>query len=92
VTTGRPEPGSEEIVVQHLTKQYKQLRAVDDLSFSVRSGRVTGFLGPNGAGKTTTLRVLTFPVTPRRERVVLAKLAAAVLLGLVFWLSRRCLT
>jgi ABC-2 type transport system ATP-binding protein len=64
VTTGRPEPGSEEIAVQHLTKQYKQLRAVDDLSFSVRSGRVTGFLGPNGAGKTTTLRMLLGLVTP----------------------------
>jgi ABC-2 type transport system ATP-binding protein len=64
VTTGRPESGSEEIVVQHLTKQYKQLRAVDDLSFTVRSGRVTGFLGPNGAGKTTTLRMLLNLVTP----------------------------
>ena len=56
--------GSGEIVVQHLTKQYKQLRAVDDLSFSVRPGRVTGFLGPNGAGKTTTLRMLLGLVTP----------------------------
>ena len=64
MTTGRGEPGSEEIVVQRLTKQYKQLRAVDDLSFSVRSGRVTGFLGPNGAGKTTTLRMLLDLVTP----------------------------
>jgi ABC-2 type transport system ATP-binding protein len=64
VTTGRPESGSEEIVVQHLTKQYKKLRAVDDLSFTVRCGRVTGFLGPNGAGKTTTLRMLLNLVTP----------------------------
>ena len=53
-----------EIVVEHLSKQYKQLRAVDDLSFTVRSGRVTGFLGPNGAGKTTTLRMLLNLVTP----------------------------
>ncbi|XVV17651.1 ABC transporter ATP-binding protein [Actinoplanes sp. CA-131856] len=52
------------IVVEHLTKQYKRLRAVDDLSFSVRTGRVTGFLGPNGAGKTTTLRMLLGLVTP----------------------------
>jgi ABC-2 type transport system ATP-binding protein len=50
--------------VSHLTKQYNRLRAVDDLSFSVRSGRVTGFLGPNGAGKTTTLRMLLNLVTP----------------------------
>ncbi len=56
--------GSGEIVVDRLTKQYKQLRAVDDLSFAVRSGRVTGFLGPNGAGKTTTLRMLLGLVTP----------------------------
>ncbi|MEU4238115.1 ABC transporter ATP-binding protein [Actinoplanes sp. NPDC026619] len=55
---------SDDIVVDHLTKQYKKLRAVDDLSFSVRSGRVTGFLGPNGAGKTTTLRMLLGLVTP----------------------------
>jgi ABC-2 type transport system ATP-binding protein len=57
-------PASDEIVVEHLTKQYKKLRAVDDLSFRVRSGRVTGFLGPNGAGKTTTLRMLLGLVTP----------------------------
>nr|WP_296072768.1 ATP-binding cassette domain-containing protein [uncultured Actinoplanes sp.] len=57
-------PGSDEIVVENLTKQYKKLRAVDDLSFRVRPGRVTGFLGPNGAGKTTTLRMLLGLVTP----------------------------
>ncbi|MFI5931625.1 ABC transporter ATP-binding protein [Actinoplanes sp. NPDC051494] len=55
---------SGEIVVSHLTKQYKQLRAVDDLSFTVRPGRVTGFLGPNGAGKTTTLRMMLGLVQP----------------------------
>jgi ABC-2 type transport system ATP-binding protein len=64
VTVGQGPPGSEEIVVRNLTKQYKKLRAVDDLSFTVRSGRVTGFLGPNGAGKTTTLRMLLNLVTP----------------------------
>jgi len=53
-----------EIVVSGLTKQYRRLRAVDDLSFTVRPGRVTGFLGPNGAGKTTTLRMLLNLVTP----------------------------
>jgi ABC-2 type transport system ATP-binding protein len=41
-----------------LTKNYGPVRAVDDLSFSVEQGSVTGFLGPNGAGKTTTLRML----------------------------------
>jgi ABC-2 type transport system ATP-binding protein len=64
LTVGQLEPGSEEIVVRNLTKHYKKVRAVDDLSFSVRSGRVTGFLGPNGAGKTTTLRILLNLVKP----------------------------
>jgi ABC-2 type transport system ATP-binding protein len=41
-----------------LTKRYGPVTAVDDLSFSVRDGAVTGFLGPNGAGKTTTLRMI----------------------------------
>jgi ABC-2 type transport system ATP-binding protein len=41
-----------------LTKRYGSVTAVDDLSFSVREGAVTGFLGPNGAGKTTTLRMI----------------------------------
>ncbi|BCY11538.1 ABC transporter ATP-binding protein [Actinoplanes sp. L3-i22] len=52
------------IVVSGLTKQYKSLTAVDDLSFTVEPGRVTGFLGPNGAGKTTTLRMLLGLVMP----------------------------
>jgi ABC-2 type transport system ATP-binding protein len=52
------------IVVSGLTKQYKGLTAVDDLSFTVEPGRVTGFLGPNGAGKTTTLRMLLNLVMP----------------------------
>jgi ABC-2 type transport system ATP-binding protein len=47
-----------------LTKNYGSVRAVDDLSFSVDRGSVTGFLGPNGAGKTTTLRMLLGLVAP----------------------------
>ena len=46
------------ITIDHLTKRYKNITAVDGLSFDVGPGRVTGFLGPNGAGKTTTLRML----------------------------------
>ena len=46
------------INVDHLTKRYGPITAVDRLSFEVGPGRVTGFLGPNGAGKTTTLRML----------------------------------
>jgi ABC-2 type transport system ATP-binding protein len=60
-----------EIVVDNLTKQYKKVRAVDGLSFGVRSGRVTGFLGPNGAGKTTTLRMLLNLVTPTAGRATI---------------------
>ena len=52
------------IVVSGLTKHYRNVRAVDNLSFTVEPGRVTGFLGPNGAGKTTTLRMLLNLVTP----------------------------
>jgi ABC-2 type transport system ATP-binding protein len=53
-----------QIVVDGLTKQFRRVRAVDDLSFTVEPGRVTGFLGPNGAGKTTTLRMLLNLVRP----------------------------
>ncbi|WP_433042712.1 ABC transporter ATP-binding protein [Dactylosporangium sp. CS-033363] len=52
------------IVVSGLRKQYGSVTAVDDLSFTVEPGRVTGFLGPNGAGKTTTLRMLLGLVAP----------------------------
>ncbi len=46
------------IVAEHLTKRYGSKRAVDDVSFTVRPGSVTGFLGPNGAGKSTTMRMI----------------------------------
>ncbi|MFF0296105.1 ABC transporter ATP-binding protein [Kitasatospora sp. NPDC004615] len=46
------------IEVTRLTKRYGRVTAVNDLSFTVRSGHVTGFLGPNGAGKSTTLRMI----------------------------------
>jgi ABC-2 type transport system ATP-binding protein len=46
------------IEIQGLSKHFGKVQAVDDLSFTVERGRVTGFLGPNGAGKSTTLRML----------------------------------
>ena len=46
------------IEAQHLTKRYGKTVAVDDVSFVVQPGRVTGFLGPNGAGKSTTMRMI----------------------------------
>ena len=54
----RRQAGPVVIEVDRLTKRFGSVTAVDDLSFTVRPGTVTGFLGPNGAGKTTTLRVL----------------------------------
>ena len=57
-------PGSPAIVARGLTKRFRAVTAVDDLSFEVRPGRVTGFLGPNGAGKSTTLRMLLALVKP----------------------------
>jgi len=54
-----PGPGKREtITARGLTKQYGRTVAVQDLSFTVRPGVVTGFLGPNGAGKSTTMRML----------------------------------
>ncbi|MGH3168110.1 MAG: ATP-binding cassette domain-containing protein, partial [Trebonia sp.] len=46
------------IEARHLSKRYGTRLAVDDLSFTVEPGKVTGFLGPNGAGKSTTMRLL----------------------------------
>ena len=70
------------IRVQGITKRYRDVRAVDDVSFEIASGEVVGFLGPNGAGKSTTMRILTgflhadageveiggVPVDPRRPK------------------------
>ena len=52
------------IQIQGLVKRYGPVTAVDNLSFEVQPGTVTGFLGPNGAGKTTTLRMLLGLVAP----------------------------
>ncbi len=52
------------VSVQHLSKTFGTVHAVNDLSFEVGPGKVTGFLGPNGAGKTTTLRMLLGLVVP----------------------------
>jgi ABC-2 type transport system ATP-binding protein len=58
-TDARRKTGDEiVIVVDGVTKRYKETVAVDDLSFEVRPGQVTGFLGPNGSGKSTTMRMI----------------------------------
>jgi ABC-2 type transport system ATP-binding protein len=65
VTTAGAPPRPGRIVVEQLTKVFGgQVRAVDQLSFTVEPGSITGFLGPNGAGKTTTLRMILGLVHP----------------------------
>ena len=62
------------VQVDHLTKRFGSLVAVDDLTFGIEAGTVTGFLGPNGAGKTTTLRMLLGLIRPTAgEALVLGR-------------------
>jgi ABC-2 type transport system ATP-binding protein len=60
------------IEVQHLTKRYGPVTAVNDVSFKVERGEILGFLGPNGAGKTTTMRVLTGYMPPTDGKAIVA--------------------
>lgn len=59
------------IQVEHLTKRFGEVTAVDDVSFEVEKGRILGFIGKNGAGKTTTMRILAgfFPASEGRASV-----------------------
>ncbi|HOA55750.1 MAG TPA: ABC transporter ATP-binding protein [Clostridiales bacterium] len=59
------------IEIQNLTKQYGQIKAVNNLNFTVEKGEILGFLGPNGAGKTTTMNIITgyIPSTEGTVRV-----------------------
>jgi ABC-2 type transport system ATP-binding protein len=57
------------ITVENLTKQYGTQKAVDDISFQVKTGEILGFLGPNGAGKTTTMKILTCFMAPNEGDV-----------------------
>ena len=69
-----------ELRVEGLTKVFRKgVKAVDDLSFDVQPGRVTGFLGPNGSGKTTTLRCLLGLVTPTSGRALVGSHAYTAL-------------
>ena len=58
--------------VQHLSKQYGQQRAVDNISFRVETGEVVGFLGPNGAGKSTTMKIATGFLAPTAGTVLVS--------------------
>ena len=57
------------IDVAHLVKLYKSTRAVDDISFSIARGSITGLLGGNGAGKTTTIAMIMGLVLPTAGRI-----------------------
>ncbi len=57
------------ITVAGITKQYGERTAVDDMTFNVAAGRVTGFVGPNGAGKSTTMRMMVGLTRPDRGEV-----------------------
>ena len=56
--------GNRTITVDHVIKRFKDVTAVDDVSFKVEAGEVFGFLGPNGAGKSTTISMLTTLTIP----------------------------
>ena len=65
-----PDPtGSAAIDVEHLVKVYKATRAVDDVSFRIARGSITGLLGGNGAGKTTTIAMIMGLVLPTSGRI-----------------------
>lgn len=62
-----------DIVVENLVKTYGPQRAVDNISFKVRTGEVLGFLGPNGAGKTTTMKAITTFLVPDSGNIRVGK-------------------
>ena len=57
------------IAVRNLTKLYGEQKAVDNISFDVKTGEILGFLGPNGAGKTTTMKIITCYMPPTSGKV-----------------------
>lgn len=59
------------ISIEHLSKSYGMQKAVDDISFSVKTGEILGFLGPNGAGKTTTMKMITQYISPDQGHITM---------------------
>lgn len=64
-----------DIIVENLTKQYGAQKAVDNISFQVKTGEILGFLGPNGAGKTTTMKIITCFMAPNMGDVKIGNLS-----------------
>ncbi len=62
-----------DIIVENFTKKYGAQKAVDNISFKVKTGEVLGFLGPNGAGKTTTMKAITTFLTPTSGKISLGR-------------------
>ena len=52
------------VIVENLTKIYGTQKAVNDITFEIKTGEVVGFLGPNGAGKSTTMKMITCFIAP----------------------------
>ncbi len=65
------------VIVKNLTKYYGQQRAVDNLTFEVKTGEILGFLGPNGAGKTTTMKAIAGYITPTDGTIIVGKYSVA---------------
>ena len=63
------EPGMK-ITIEHLTKQYGEFKAVDDLNLEIRDGELVGLLGPSGCGKSTTLFMLSGLTEPSGGRIL----------------------
>ncbi|MBU7031274.1 MAG: ATP-binding cassette domain-containing protein [Theionarchaea archaeon] len=64
------ETEKDQIIIEHLTKTFEDITAVDDLSLNVPKGELFGLLGPNGAGKTTTLNVLCGITPPTKGTII----------------------
>ncbi|NJK46862.1 ATP-binding cassette domain-containing protein [Candidatus Gracilibacteria bacterium] len=63
------QPGIKGTLTHFFRRNYRQIKAVQDISFQIEAGEIVGFLGPNGAGKTTTLKMLTGLIHPSSGRV-----------------------
>ena len=59
------------IKVERLSKVYKEIKAVDSISFEVKNGEILAFLGPNGAGKSTTIKMLTTLLNPSKGKILI---------------------